>query len=92
MTTVEHLESLAQQLAARLREDEPEANLRWLRAELGTDPQAPVSDVERLLFVLAAGVPISRSWSSLTQWTYVDPPELVRERRVQLDQALRRAA
>ena len=68
MTDVAHLESVAAQLAARVREDDPEANLRWLRAELGTDPRAPVSDVERLLFIMASAVPDTERWSDLTAW------------------------
>jgi hypothetical protein len=68
VTTVEHLESVAQQLAARLREDEPEANLRWLRNELGLDPTVPVSDVERLCFALAAAYPIEQTWRQATAW------------------------
>lgn len=68
MADVARLESLAQQLVARVREDDPEANLRWLRAELGADPVAPVSDTERLLFMLAGAVPDTERWSDLTAW------------------------
>ena len=67
--TLAELESIAQQLAARVRDDEPEANLRWLRAELGTDPNAPISDEERLLFLLAAAYPIEQTWRQATAWT-----------------------
>jgi len=77
MTDVSRLESLAQQLAARVREDDAESNLRWLRAELGTDPNAPISDVERLLFVAATAIPVNQRWSELTAWcrpTPVDSP------------------
>lgn len=64
MTTVEHLESVAQQLAARLRDDDPEAVARWLHAEL-PDP----ADWFRLCFALAAAVPDDRTWRHLIAWT-----------------------
>jgi len=65
-----HLESVARQLAGRVRDDDPEANLRWLRAELGTDPHQPVTDTERLCFALAHAVPDDKTWSELTGWAY----------------------
>ena len=85
---VAHLASLAPQLIARLPDTAPEANLRWLRAELGTDPRAPVSDLERLLFVVAAAVPDSDRWRDLTAWCG-DPR--VEERRMQWRVSARRA-
>lgn len=88
---VAKLESIAQQLVARVRDDDPEANLRWLRAELGIDPNAPVSDLERLLFVAAIAVPLTR-WSELTAWARATTPEYIRLRREGIDMPRRRAA
>lgn len=68
MDDLRRLEALAQQMIARVRDDDPEATLRWLRAELGTDPTVPVSDVERLLFIVSAAVPDNRQWWDLTEW------------------------
>jgi len=87
MVDVDRLESIAQQLVARVRDDDPEANLRWLRAELGTDPNSPVTDTERLLFVLAAAVPDDKRWWDLIAWceplrTPVDVGKRARMRRV----------
>lgn len=86
----------------RIRDEaDPEANLRWLRDQLGTDQQAPVSEAERLLFVLGAAVPTT-DWLRLTQWTRPtsdpnDIDEIAVERachgdRVTLTRAERRAA
>ena len=79
MTTVEHLESVAQQLAARLREDDPEAVARWLVYEL-PDP----ADWFRLNFALAIAYPIDRTWRQATAWTRpapVDSPVDISKRR-----------
>lgn len=57
------LESIAAQLAVRVRDDNPEANARWLTALL-PDP----NDWFRLAFVLAVAVPDDRTWSQLTRW------------------------
>lgn len=84
-TDVQRLESLAQQLAARVRDDDPEANLRWLRAQLGVDPAAPVSDIERLLFLVAGAIPDNRPWWDLTEWART-PDE------IELRKAMRRQA
>jgi len=64
---VDRLASIAQQLAARVRDDDPVANQRWLYAML-PDP----AEREALLYVLAAGVPIDRSWAALTAWATTD--------------------
>ncbi|WP_213452868.1 hypothetical protein [Rhizomonospora bruguierae] len=69
MTTVTELERVAQQLAGRVRDDDPDANARWLAAQL---PDA--ADWWRLLFVLAAAVPTDRSWRQLTAWARGIPP------------------
>ena len=71
--TLAELESIAQQLAARVRDDNPDANLRWLRAELGTDPNAPISDVEQLVILLAIAYPYDRTWKQATAWTRRSP-------------------
>jgi hypothetical protein len=57
------LSEIAAQLAARVREDDPEANGRWLAAVL---PEK--TDWFRLAFVLAAAVPDDRTWTELTAW------------------------
>jgi hypothetical protein len=61
--TTEDLARIAVQLAVRVRDDDPEANGRWLAAQL-PDP----ADWFRLAFVLAAAVPDDRSWRQLTAW------------------------
>jgi len=79
VTTVEHLESVAQQLAARLREDDPESVARWLVSEL-PDP----ADWFRLNFALAIAYPIDRTWRQATAWTRpapVDSPVDISKRR-----------
>lgn len=58
----EHIDRLARvaiQLSERVRDDNPEANARWLLAEL----PSPV-DRFQLLFVLAAAIPQDRPWST----------------------------
>jgi hypothetical protein len=60
----DQLARLAVELVVRLRDDNPDANARWLAAQL-PDP----GDWFRLAFVLAAAVPTDRSWSHLTAWT-----------------------
>lgn len=72
------LEQIAQQLIARVREDDPQANQRWLHAVTTPD------DREALLYVLAAAVPDDRTWRDLTAWTdperYAQIRALVAER------------
>lgn len=60
---VTRLVSVAQQLAARVRDDDPVANQRWLHAML-PDP----AEREALCYILAAAVPDDRSWTELTGW------------------------
>jgi hypothetical protein len=61
--TVDYLASVALELTYRVREDDPEANGRWLAARL-PDP----ADWFRLAFVAAAAIPQDRSWHDLTAW------------------------
>lgn len=77
------LAEIAAQLAARVRDDDPDANARWLASVL-PDP----GDWFRLAFVLAAAVPDDRTWSQLVRWTQPDSPEVIAERRRQLAVAL----
>lgn len=65
---VQRLGVVASQLVARVRDDEPEANGRWLASQL-PDP----ADWFRLAFALAAAVPVDRSWKQLTRWTHASP-------------------
>jgi hypothetical protein len=67
MTEAE-LESIAQQLVARLRDDDPEAVNRWLSLVMPNP-----TDWYRLCFVLAAAVPDDQRWSELTAW-WTNPP------------------
>ena len=60
---VDHLVSVAQQLAARVRDDDPVANQRWLHAML-PDP----AEREALCYVLAAAVPDDQCWTELVGW------------------------
>lgn len=81
MDDLTRLQRLAQDLVVRVRDDSPTANAQWL---------ASVSEEDRwaLLFVLAAAVPDDRPWSQLIRWTEPDSPQVIAERRRQLDIAL----
>jgi hypothetical protein len=59
----DRLAQVAAQLAARVRDDEPDANARWLLATTSADERWA------LLFVLAAAVPDDRPWRQLVLWT-----------------------
>lgn len=61
--TEDQLVAIAMQLCARVRDDHPEANGRWLTA-VAPDPE----NWWRLLFILAAAVPDDQTWSELTGW------------------------
>ena len=65
---VDRLAAIAQQFVARVREDDPAANQRWLYAM--TTP----AEREALLYVIAAAVPTDRKWSDLTLWTLTHSP------------------
>jgi hypothetical protein len=81
---VDKLEQVAQQLIARVRDDDPQSNRRWLHLLTTEDER------EALIYILAAAVPDDRTWRQLTAWTRMpDPPEVIAERRRVLDEALR---
>jgi hypothetical protein len=83
---VDRLEQIAAQLAARVRDDEPDANRRWLHAHTAADER------EALLYVLAAAVPVNVPWSHLTTWTRVAGGEdALERRRAQWRESKRRA-
>ena len=63
MTDLMTLESVAQQLAARVREDDPRDVWRWLGYSLA-DP----ADWFRLAILCAAAIPPDRTWRELTAW------------------------
>jgi hypothetical protein len=63
----DRLAEVAAQLAARMREYGPAANAIWLNHQL-PDP----ADRGRLIFVLAAAVPVDVPWLDLTAWTQGD--------------------
>lgn len=65
----DRLAEVAAELAVRVRDDDPNANLRWLLATL-PDDRARLD----LLFVLAAAVPDDRPWAHLTAWTVAPRP------------------
>lgn len=74
----DRLAEVATELVVRVRDDDPEANLRWLAAALPTERERL-----DLLFVLAAAVPDDRPWPHLTAWTTTPPtprPALLAER------------
>lgn len=66
----DRLAKVAQELVVRVRDDQPEANLRWLSNTL------TARERQDLLFVLAAAVPDDRPWSALTAWTWASPDGL----------------
>jgi hypothetical protein len=66
---VDHLAAVGCQLAARIRDEGPEDVAAWLLEQL-PDP----ADRWRLLFVLAAAVPVDVPWLTLTSWAHdLDP-------------------
>lgn len=72
----ERLAAVAIELVNRVRDEPAEANERWLHAVLPSQV-----DRERLLYVLAAAVPVDRPWGHLTRWaTLTDVRALVAER------------
>ncbi|WP_431895814.1 hypothetical protein [Micromonospora haikouensis] len=58
----DRLAEVAQELVVRVRDDDPEANARWLAATLTATEQRD------LLYVLAAAVPDDQPWTELTAW------------------------
>lgn len=66
----DRLAGIAVQLVARVRDEPADANWRWLIA-VCPDPL----DREALAFVLAAAVPVDRSWPHLTRWASLSPTE-----------------
>ena len=64
----DRLAELAVQLVYLVREDDPESVGRWLAAHL-PDP----ADWFRLSVVLAAAIPVDRTWGELTAWAHPDP-------------------
>lgn len=89
----DHLASVAQQLAGRVRDDEPSANGRWLACVLKDTTAEGYRD---LCFVLAAAVPVDVPWRELTEWVRLreygdgrpDTEEKVRQRQADLLEAL----
>jgi hypothetical protein len=68
---------VAQQLAARVRDDEPWLVHAWLAREL-PDPK----DWYRLCFVLACAIPDDRTWLKLTDWARTPQEKTTRARRL----------
>ena len=80
------LTRVAQELITRVRDDDPEANARWLSCVL---PDR--TDWFRLSFLLAAAVPDDRTWTELTAW-FTGDADRTDARRRQWREANRRAA
>lgn len=86
MTTTmdaDRLARIAQDLAVRVRDDDPAANGRWL--ELATTGEERWA----LLFVLAAAVPTDRPWPALVEW-FTGPAEPLEVRRAKWRDAQRK--
>jgi hypothetical protein len=64
----DRLAGIALELAVRVRDETTEDNGAWLLAQLPNP-----ADWFRLAFVLAAAVPIDKSWLRLTAWTVARP-------------------
>lgn len=90
MMTDDELAEVAQELICRVRDDDPDTNLGWF-----VDRMPDPNDWMRLAFVLACAMPLDRTWRQLTAWTLgdggPDTPELIAQRRHDLDEALRGA-
>lgn len=82
----DRLASVAAQLVARIRDDDPESVGRWLATQL------PRPEMWwQLTFVLAAAVPLDRPFSHLTAWArmaVVDEAELIEHRQALLTNTL----
>jgi len=72
VTNLARLTALAQDLIVRVRDDDPEANARWLAMETTAEERTA------LLFVLAAAVPDDRPWTELVAWTEAPTPRYLR--------------
>lgn len=80
----DELVSIAQQLAARVRDESVEDYTRWLTVMV-PDP----NDWFRLAVVLACAVPDDQTWNDLTLWTYGDGrPDTVAKIAVRQQQLL----
>lgn len=84
MIDVDRLATVAMGLAVRVRDDNPDSNLRWLRSQIDT-----AEDLTALVFILAAAVPIEVPWSLLTEWAQGPVTwEMIQERRRILNEAI----
>jgi hypothetical protein len=63
---------VAQELVVRVRDDDPEANARYIRSVVDGE-----QDLIALALVLAAAVPTDQPWRHLTAWTHVTKRELM---------------
>ncbi len=75
----DQLAEVALDLAVRIRDEDPAANARWLRARLPNP-----DDWFQLAFVLAAAIPDDRPWHELTAWVG-EPPKPATDMHDRLD-------
>lgn len=83
----DRLAEVACELAVRVRDDDPEANARWLASQVGT-----LDELTALVFILAAAVPVEVPWAYLTAWARIaggpDTTKAVLDRQRMLNEAL----
>lgn len=79
---VDELAQVAAQLAARVRDEEPNVIAHWL------ERVAPSAEDQRaLVFILAAAIPIDTPFAHLTAWVRtaaVERDEVIKQRRAVL--------
>jgi hypothetical protein len=76
------MEHLAQNLALRVHDEDPEENGAWWD---GLTPR----EQRAVAFILAAAMPVDRPWSELIAWT--DPEGIQEKRRRQWRESKKRA-
>lgn len=84
----DRLALVAMGLAVRIRDDDPEANGRWLDAHV-----RDLEDLRALVFVACSAIPVDVPWSHLTAWARLpggaDTPEAIAQRRKDLNEAMK---
>jgi len=80
---LDRLASIGAQLVARIRDDDPDLNGKWLASVTSEE------DRWALLFVLAAMVPTDQTVAELLEWVEADSDENVARRRLVVANGLR---